>query len=62
MNSFCSARVTGPGFPVPTGTLSTVRIGIDANYRFVSGVELPGFTSSQLSAPGIAIHAKFGVF
>jgi hypothetical protein len=39
-----------------------VRIGIEASYRIVTGVDLPGFGNGDASGPGVGVHAKLGVF
>jgi hypothetical protein len=42
--------------------VKVVRVGVDANYRFVGGFDLPGFGNRDVNGPGLMVHAKLGVF
>jgi hypothetical protein len=54
--------VVEPEIAAELNATTFMRIAAGASYRYVTGVEQPGLSSSNLSAPAASLAFKFGVF
>jgi hypothetical protein len=54
--------VVEPGITGELNVSKSVRVNLEASWRFVNGVELPGVTNSGLSGPSATLLLKFGTF
>jgi len=54
--------VVEPGVTGELNISKNVRLNVEASWRFINGVELPGVTDAGLSGPSATVMLRFGSF
>ena len=55
-----SVFILQPNLGLELNVLRWFRFGIEAGYRFVNNINVPGLTEKDLSSPIIGLRLKFG--
>jgi hypothetical protein len=54
--------VVEPGITGELNVTKNIRVNVEASWRFINGIELPGVTDAGLSGPSGTLSVKFGAF